>query len=70
MKLWMFLVGQLKGDLYAPKYVLVELHVQKLQCCEALLVDDSKSAHEPYVRVVDTIMINMYSLCTALGCWC
>ena len=53
----MYLVGQLKGDSYAPKYVLVELRLQKLQCCKVLLVDDVKSTHEPHVRVMDIIII-------------
>ena len=52
----------LKVDFDAPKYVLCELHMQKLQELEPRLVDDPKPIEEQVdVEVVDILMINMYT---------
>ena len=62
---------QVTGGSNAPKYILFEICIQKLQGFKVVLVDDPKltPTWEPDGKVVDTMRINMHSLCKILGCW-
>jgi hypothetical protein len=63
------IIMRFEKDSNAPRYVLLEFHMQKLAGLKGLLVVDMDSSCEHVAWVVDVLKTNMFMFYKIFGCW-